>query len=640
MHRISKLTLKNFKFFYGEVPINFDKKNVLLYGENGSGKSSIYWALYTFLQSSFKSPGEVVKYFDPKSEVNLRNRFATDEDESAITVTFDNGEERTISNLSNTTKRDKDDNFVLEATLGSDLIEYRTLARIYHFAHSDEVNLFQFFKDNLFPFINFKNVFTKHDKEVGGKNADAFWNYLDSGISIYKDAENDKSLDLFIPIVEAFNVDFDTYLKGISETMNTYLNEKFKQNIKVIFKYVYAAAKEDFIDEERKRIYATAPQIILEVELISAKLDENKKKVFNPQSFLNESKLTALALSMRLAILDEKFVKEYPNILVLDDFLMSMDMCNREAVLEIIFENYLADYQILFFTHQRGLFEDARKFIENLYTRQAIASGKTENESKVEWKEYWKFFEMYETESDLQMPVPKIQEYQSSLQKALYYFKENIDYNICGNNLRSALEEFFLEFIPHNFLNGQTMLAGLLVSARNYFTYVGFDTAPLDKLERYRDRSLNPTSHFNPRADYFKKELQEIFSILDGLKKNKNEPTLRTNEKIKFAIKTKSGKTFVYTAVLLENIRLYQKSDGTASFFLDNDERHYSVIHCIEGANETTFDNPTSGTLKGLYDETCAGLLQYKTETSIPETDMLKVFTDAKGKPLEQLKQY
>ena len=55
MQRIKRILLNNFKFFSGESVIDFDGKNMLLYGDNGSGKSSIYWALYTFLQSVFKN---------------------------------------------------------------------------------------------------------------------------------------------------------------------------------------------------------------------------------------------------------------------------------------------------------------------------------------------------------------------------------------------------------------------------------------------------------------------------------------------------------------------------------------------------------------------------------------------------------
>jgi DNA repair exonuclease SbcCD ATPase subunit len=79
MYRIDKIVLHNFKFFYGEKEIRFDRKHVLIYGENGSGKSAIYWALYTFFQSVFKTdPRQVQKYFLPitKSPESIKNRYA------------------------------------------------------------------------------------------------------------------------------------------------------------------------------------------------------------------------------------------------------------------------------------------------------------------------------------------------------------------------------------------------------------------------------------------------------------------------------------------------------------------------------------------------------------------------------------
>ena len=42
---LHKLTLQNFRFFQTENNVfEFDGENVLIYGENGSGKSSIYKA--------------------------------------------------------------------------------------------------------------------------------------------------------------------------------------------------------------------------------------------------------------------------------------------------------------------------------------------------------------------------------------------------------------------------------------------------------------------------------------------------------------------------------------------------------------------------------------------------------------------
>ena len=96
MNKIKQVKLKNFKFFFGEVAIDFDRQNVLIFGENGSGKSSLYWALYTFLQSVFKdSPQKVQKYFQYNHDENLRNRFAQDTDESYIKIVFEDDHQST-----------------------------------------------------------------------------------------------------------------------------------------------------------------------------------------------------------------------------------------------------------------------------------------------------------------------------------------------------------------------------------------------------------------------------------------------------------------------------------------------------------------------------------------------------------------
>jgi len=63
----------------------------LVYGNNGSGKSSLFWALYTFLQSSIKpNDDEVKKYFvnyvdgDPNTNQTLKYIFSNDEDDHTM----------------------------------------------------------------------------------------------------------------------------------------------------------------------------------------------------------------------------------------------------------------------------------------------------------------------------------------------------------------------------------------------------------------------------------------------------------------------------------------------------------------------------------------------------------------------------
>ena len=77
--RIESLKIENFKFFKEEFIFSPQGKNVLLYGENGSGKSSIYWSLFTIIQSVLKQPtlDDARKYFDANNSQHLRNRYST-----------------------------------------------------------------------------------------------------------------------------------------------------------------------------------------------------------------------------------------------------------------------------------------------------------------------------------------------------------------------------------------------------------------------------------------------------------------------------------------------------------------------------------------------------------------------------------
>ncbi|MBL0047511.1 MAG: AAA family ATPase [Bacteroidetes bacterium] len=96
---VEKIVLKNFKAFRQEQPIDFKNKNVLIYGNNGAGKSSIFWALYTFLQSSIKSREGVEKYFkvfevnNPSTHQSLRNVFEGEDATAYIELFVRDGED-------------------------------------------------------------------------------------------------------------------------------------------------------------------------------------------------------------------------------------------------------------------------------------------------------------------------------------------------------------------------------------------------------------------------------------------------------------------------------------------------------------------------------------------------------------------
>ena len=76
--RLHELHINNFKFYQKQDPnsplLKIDGKNLLVYGENGSGKSTIYWSIYTLLESAFKiNEFDVEKYFVKGTEFGLVN---------------------------------------------------------------------------------------------------------------------------------------------------------------------------------------------------------------------------------------------------------------------------------------------------------------------------------------------------------------------------------------------------------------------------------------------------------------------------------------------------------------------------------------------------------------------------------------
>ena len=78
MAAITKIRIDGFKAFPEEFELALDGKNLLMYGENGSGKSSIYYALHALLQSQYHDNGFI--YFDKNNPESLVNKYTTTAD--------------------------------------------------------------------------------------------------------------------------------------------------------------------------------------------------------------------------------------------------------------------------------------------------------------------------------------------------------------------------------------------------------------------------------------------------------------------------------------------------------------------------------------------------------------------------------
>ena len=140
--RITEIEIKNFKAFYGTYQIDLRKtgKNLLIYGENGSGKSSLYFALKLFLES-----GD-----DPSHRFeNDQNIFIEDPGYIKLSLRADPQSRKEIYEWSESVK-ETDTEIIREASKAKGFLDYKSLLETHYVHHeNDTVNVFNLLVETL-----------------------------------------------------------------------------------------------------------------------------------------------------------------------------------------------------------------------------------------------------------------------------------------------------------------------------------------------------------------------------------------------------------------------------------------------------------------------------------------------------------
>ncbi|TLV01410.1 AAA family ATPase [Dyadobacter luticola] len=551
MHRISKINLINFKFFFGHQTLELDRKNLLLYGENGSGKSSIYWALYTFLQSCTKSNDqEVRKYFDTANEQNLVNRFAPAGSEAGIEVEFEDNHEEIIRNkISTRTINTRTSQFIKEVTATSDFINYRLLSSIYNWSNRQIIDIFPMFEEHVLMFVNFRE-----EVRPGSSNASDWWTHLKPGL-VPRPTMSHPSYRNFQELVAKFNVEFELLINRIIESTNDYIQDKFNEPLKVNLEYIPCSYDAFESGSTTKRNHITLPpKIILTITYIHASLNGENSLISRPQSFLNEARLTCVALAIRFAVLDEKFIEGRPKILVLDDLLVSLDMGNRDTVLELILKLF-KDYQILLLTHDRHFFNLCKKRIEY------------ENMSKD-----WLVKEMY-SGIENNIPKPFIPNNLDYVDRAEKYIKEH-DLPAAANYLRKEVERLLKYLLPRNKTIALTEEEGskplqldtLMDNFKKHYLDFGGSRNDFKKLKEFKDLLLNPLSHDNIDTPIYRDELERLKVVVLNLRKLRYKTIVKVEDGTEFVSIRETdtdGVRWAYKVLLIEPFKAFKTLDGS-----------------------------------------------------------------------------
>ncbi len=441
MKRIKDIRIKNFKAFQDEETLKLEGKNVLVYGSNGSGKSSVFWALYTLLQSSIKEDADIQKYFkdfeesDPGTHQTLKNVFVDPAEDAYIKVTTldtETGHEQvhTISHDTINTNEDTD-TLIQELNLASDFINYKLLHNFYRGSHKQEVNLWPVFERDIFPFLTegtqnwLSDIIMPLTRDVPRTPAGRV-------VSQNRRANYESQLD-------DLNIRISQLLSEMETNANAFLKDHFLGGRDFI-RIKLSFQKRFRFGDVRHRIWEKSAdhrkehlKIGLQAELYEGGRWITIRRI---QSFLNEAQLTRIAIAIRIGALRTRVQSTKYKILVLDDMLISLDMSNRMDVVRIILNKegkesleYFDEFQKIILTHDKAFF--------NLIKR---------NTDDEDWV-YYKF-----TKDHDKNEAPRIKEDESHLQKAINFFEED-EFDNCGNELRREAEKVLTQFLDPEMKN-------------------------------------------------------------------------------------------------------------------------------------------------------------------------------------------
>lgn len=354
--RLHRIEICNFKVFR-EFALNLEGRHLLIYGPNGSGKSSLYWALYTFLQSARKPTPAVSKYFDPASQQNLLNIHEQAEStpkpgEIALTMRETLTKIDTTYRINQSVHGTKKQPVIEKGDLASDFITYRFFFGFSDFRNSEKFNVWPLFEKEILPFC----------VSIGGKVPLESWNAVKSGDPNPHNYSGYTGTDAYT----SFKRNTDTFaamLPGIVDSISVEAQHFYDQHFsaddpaKVTLK-LGVTTEPTATGTNQQDFTFTKPEIEFGIQI-------GGDTINRPQTFLNEAKLTQLALSVRFAASLVNLHESDLKLLVLDDLLVSLDMSNRMKVVEILLSEQFANYQKIILTHDLGLFREFHRMIAN-----------------------------------------------------------------------------------------------------------------------------------------------------------------------------------------------------------------------------------------------------------------------------------
>ena len=481
--RITKIEIKNFKAFRGpdEIDLGENGNNLLLYGENGSGKTSLYEALKFFLESSENDSIEFK---------NFQNIFTVDNGYIRLHFTPDPKLQKETYEWSSANPDDAKVQPIIDASKAKGFLDYKDLLKTNYLHHEDDtVNIFDLLINTLLA--NIINDLTDPPRSFSEQ-----WSDISDLLSSVQDATQE--IEYLEGQIDTFNIGLANQLVELQTKVSEILR-KFR------YEDTFVALDSGFQGIEYNREDKT-----LNYQNVPIKVKFFDEDITAHHRFLNEAKLSAIALSIFLA----GFQLQPPSdlkILVFDDALIGLDMANRLPLLKILKEDF-SNYQIFLMTYDKAWYE--------------IVKQQTN-------KEEWEYAEFGLSQID-EYEMPVYIKNKADLDKAEEHLNAN-DYKACAIYLRTTFETILKEYCDKKGLHVRyyedpkklktedfwVKIKGETKQDKTYPDHkiLKLDLTLVDDIELYHRIILNPLSH----ATIMNISRGEIKKAIEAVKRLKSE---------------------------------------------------------------------------------------------------------------------
>lgn len=473
--KIKTIEISNYKAFQGVEKLQVGGKNIFIYGENGSGKSSLYYALKDFFQSST----EDIDFND------LENVFIEESKKGSgkVKVSFKPQQGRVRNYHASSAGHDHgatSDTTIRDANKLKSFLTYKHLLDIHHLKKGDSINLFNLLVNGVLR--HFKYSLTE------GKELGEMWETLQVEIT--------KPTDRAYPINRK-----KTKINNLIGSFNAAFGELFKadspENILDHAKPILDCFEHGLdIQLNFPQLRPSADYLSIENAIVNITITYASKSIVEPHLFLNEARLSAIAISIYLGM-----IKRHPQgiahkLLFLDDIFIGLDISNRLPLLTILDQQF-SDYQIFITTYDKPWFEYAKSFLQ-------ANSG-------------WKTMEFYARKHIGGFETPYIIDDQDLLKKAKKHL-DGSDYKAAAVYTRSAFEEMIKKHCD-NRKNVKYHIKAKKYTSEDFWVALKEQLTPTmrENVEQYRDLVLNAFSHYNSEKHEIRVELESAIQVITDL---------------------------------------------------------------------------------------------------------------------------